>query len=478
MKRTYYCIILVFCVLLLSGCFYYSTNGGNSTSTAKVTQNDELAQYGKQFVKIVNGDFVGDYNGKPAICITFEFKNESEKPHYLFESFDITAYQNDEELSFISLLDMDELTNNITVSVKNGKSIICQMYFELNSPEDEVEVQVRTPTAAGKLLAEKTFDFPIQMYSDEYLTICYTGINSDGIWFKAFNKTNEPIKIRFESLSFDGISYDLSKCSLDYGYSDIDPNDYGIFIQSLNTYYNDTANTLTGTFTYVFSNSDDQTEYTGTLTEIDVSDETLPITTDVTENTEYTQEKTRITPVTGIEVVTTKIPNGSIDNFEYTISGDKVVLERTLHNSDIIEIQACYDIDGKRYTTDMSGLVMDYNADTVIFGEGITKIDTAFFNSSGVKSVFFPESMEVVYDYSLAYLHPDDGEKIRIYYAGTQENWSKIFKNYDLTESNSDKSTSEQLGYDIAYALNGMIGMKYDSSLFEYYFSATPDDIE
>lgn len=34
------------------------------------------------------------------------------------------------------------------------------------------------------------------------------------------------------------------------------------------------------------------------------------------------------------------------------------------------------------------------------------------------------------------------------------------------------------MGTAIAYKINKMIGLKYDSSEFEYYFSASPDDLK
>ena len=93
-------------------------------------------------------------------------------------------------------------------------------------------------------------------------------------------------------------------------------------------------------------------------------------------------------------------------------------------------------MDGMEYKTDISDFqvgIGNRKVETLILDEGITEVKTAIFNSCKVKTVFFPHSMTNVYDYTLSYLHPDKGETISIYYAGTQEEWSDIFTEYQRT---------------------------------------------
>ena len=76
------------------------------------------------------------------------------------------------------------------------------------------------------------------------------------------------------------------------------------------------------------------------------------------------------------------------------------------------------------------------------------------------------------------YLSPEeDGDLIQVYYAGTQDDWGNIFTEYKRTKV-EDSEFGEEMGQSIADKLNEMMGSKYDSSEFEYYFSASPDDLK
>ena len=66
---------------------------------------------------------------------------------------------------------------------------------------------------------------------------------------------------------------------------------------------------------------------------------------------------------------------------------------------------------------------------------------------------------------------------IKIYYAGTQDDWAQIFTEYKRTKV-EDAEFGEEMGEALADKLNEMIGSEYDSSLFEYFFSASPDDLK
>ena len=55
--------------------------------------------------------------------------------------------------------------------------------------------------------------------------------------------------------------------------------------------------------------------------------------------------------------------------------------------------------------------------------------------------------------------------------------WGNIFTEYKKTKV-EDSEFGEEMGTAIADKINEMIGSKYDSSKFEYYFSASPDDLK
>lgn len=186
--------------------------------------------------------------------------------------------------------------------------------------------------------------------------------------------------------------------------------------------------------------------------------------------------------VTGVEVKKDDSEKyGVISDFDYDIEGSAVKLHGYDGKCKVLEILPSYNIDGADYTTDLSdfqvGIGNSY-VESVIFQEGITGIYDAVFNSCDVQKVFFPKSMENVTDKALSYLSPKkDGDLIQIYYAGTQDDWGNIFTEYKRTKV-EDSEFGEEMGESIADKLNEMMGSKYDSSEFEYYFSASPDDLK
>lgn len=202
------------------------------------------------------------------------------------------------------------------------------------------------------------------------------------------------------------------------------------------------------------------------------SEETESHAESVAEITDSSIEKAK--GVTGIESSKNK---PEIEYFSYKLDGDIVKLDSYIGSGNLVELQPSYEIEGKSYKTDLSEFRISHSANTVIINEGITEVDTAIFNSTGVQKVFFPKSMTNVYDYTLSYLHPaNDGDTIKIYYAGTQDEWQNIFSEYTRTKV-EDAEFGEELGRALADKANEMIGSSYDSSLFEYFFSASPDDL-
>lgn len=185
--------------------------------------------------------------------------------------------------------------------------------------------------------------------------------------------------------------------------------------------------------------------------------------------------------VTGVEVQKSEEERyGSIEDFSYELSGDTIILQKYTGKAETLEIQAFYTIDGTKYKTDLSDFqvgIGNRKVKTLILCEGITEVKNAIFNSCDVEKVYFPKSMVVVHDNTLSYLHPDDGKTIKIYYGGTQEEWAEIFAEYKRTLV-EDAEFGEEMGQAAADKLNEMMGMEYDSSLFEYFFSASPDDLK
>lgn len=185
--------------------------------------------------------------------------------------------------------------------------------------------------------------------------------------------------------------------------------------------------------------------------------------------------------VTGIEAQKHEDEaQGELEDFRYEISGDKVLLESYSGSNSVLEIKTSYMLDGVEYKTDLSDFqvgIGNSKVKTLILDYGFTEVKDSIFNSCDVENVYFPKSMINVYDYTLSYLHPDDGETIKIYYGGTQEEWLNIFTEYQRTKVD-DAEWGTEKGKALADKINEMVGSEYDSLLFEYFFSANPDDLK
>lgn len=173
-----------------------------------------------------------------------------------------------------------------------------------------------------------------------------------------------------------------------------------------------------------------------------------------------------------------------IADFEYDISDENVDLKEYNGKLKYLYIQPAYEVNGKTYKTNLSDFWLNNDkVKLVIFGNGIKEVNDSVFNSSEVESVYFPKTMQVVYDKTLDYLHSED-EKIQIYYEGTEDEWNSIFAEYERQTVEEAWNSSEDMeekgsavGKSLADKLNSMMG-SYDDSEFEYHYSVSEDSLE
>lgn len=178
------------------------------------------------------------------------------------------------------------------------------------------------------------------------------------------------------------------------------------------------------------------------------------------------------------------IDSENIKKFDYEVSGNKVVLQKYNGRKKTLYIESSYKIDGQTYETDLSELsLMSSKPTFLILREGIENINKSAFNCSNLESVYFPKTIKVVYDAALDYLHPDEGEKIQIYYAGTEDEWDNIFQEYQrqtieeaLNSSDIPEEQGAAVGTSVAEKFNEYLG-EYDSSDYEFHFSVSENDL-
>lgn len=212
-------------------------------------------------------------------------------------------------------------------------------------------------------------------------------------------------------------------------------------------------------------------ETLGSTSEMYIQDQSYSFADDHSYDESFSnEEETR-----GVTDVRVQTKNGDIDNFRYKIDGSTIYLEEYIGEADFVELKTTYTVDGIDYLSNISDFNSRGSYTKLIIDEGFTEVSTGIFNGTYVDEVFFPKSMTNVYDYTLAYMH--NGEKNKIYYAGTREEWLSIFTRYKRKKV-GDTEFGEEWGQAVADKVNEMIGVEYKSENFEYFFSASPDDLK
>lgn len=170
--------------------------------------------------------------------------------------------------------------------------------------------------------------------------------------------------------------------------------------------------------------------------------------------------------------------SAALADFRYELIGDEISLKEVKGYPEVVYIDNYYTVDGIQHHTNLDDFrIGNSQVKAVVFSVGITNVQEAIFNSStNIKKVYFPITMERVTDNCLAYLTPDEGEKIHIYYEGSQEQWQNIFKVYERTPVGEAESAGEA-GTALADWLNEKVGHKYESEKYEYFFNAIPEDL-
>lgn len=170
------------------------------------------------------------------------------------------------------------------------------------------------------------------------------------------------------------------------------------------------------------------------------------------------------------------ITSNTVDDFEYTIDNDTLLLESYTGKDSVLTIESEYEIDGVYYQVNLSDFqIRNSSVKTFIVSEGITELNNSIFNGSDVNKIYLPSSLNIIYDDTLAYLNEDH---IDIYYGGTEADWESIFTEYQISSPSEEweNGNAEDAGKAAADKLNQAMGHKYDSSKFTYYYQSTEDD--
>lgn len=110
----------------------------------------------------------------------------------------------------------------------------------------------------------------------------------------------------------------------------------------------------------------------------------------------------------------------SLDEFEYYVNGDEIIITDHIGDSQMLNIKPEYD--GRKVVRLESAPFMGSNAISVIVPDGVTSMDNNVFNSCDIEYLYLPSTLTDVEDGFWDYFH----DTKELYYGGTQEDWNKI----------------------------------------------------
>lgn len=124
-----------------------STNSGENAKEPAATQTQEKKKssegdIGNYHVKLLDAEVTKDFEGNPAIRVSYEFTNNDKEAVMASIATPMQAYQDGVQLEIAISADEDQEYNNSALNVKKGATLKCAQYFELTSEDSEVEVEV------------------------------------------------------------------------------------------------------------------------------------------------------------------------------------------------------------------------------------------------------------------------------------------------------------------------------------------------
>lgn len=174
MKKVLTLFVALIMALALSACVGTPTSStasvslGDASSISAPSQADPVSpttelsgegNLGDYYVKIVDFMLAEDYEGNPAIVITYEFTNNgAEAANFMF-STSTKAFQDGIELSTAVLMGVDGYDSESSMKdIKTGATITVQNAFLLDSETSPVEIEVTELISFNTAMVAKTFE--------------------------------------------------------------------------------------------------------------------------------------------------------------------------------------------------------------------------------------------------------------------------------------------------------------------------------
>lgn len=159
----------LFPVVLIAALFVLFALGSGEGESETVEQGKDKAEVsaedktslGDYSVEISNCRVVKDYEGKPAIIVTYKYTNNSgDTPTSFFVAFDDAAYQDGIGLNEAFFLDdgVEYDSESQSKEIKKGSTIDVEVAYRLNDSETPVEIEISELFSFDDKTITKTFD--------------------------------------------------------------------------------------------------------------------------------------------------------------------------------------------------------------------------------------------------------------------------------------------------------------------------------
>lgn len=167
-----------------------------------------------------------------------------------------------------------------------------------------------------------------------------------------------------------------------------------------------------------------------------------------------------------------------LEDFDIELRDGVVFLITYRGKSEQLHIASQYELNGSTYPVNLDELqLLGNRLESVILADGITSINRGAFNSTGLKRIYLPESLNPIYDDMLAYVY---NSLEQIEYGGGEEAWNAAYTHYE-TPSVDDALEAEDyeaLGSALAGKLNDAIGHDFDSTIVPINYNVSISDLK
>lgn len=137
-----------------------STVSSNTQSTSSNSQNTpaDSGTLGKYEVAIKDASLAKDYEGNPAMIVTFSFKNNSDKAQSFTTSIHDIAYQDGVQLSTGVVVQDNSPYEDSIKNVQPGTTLEVKQVYKLSNTSSPVQVEASEIISFSNEKVAKTFD--------------------------------------------------------------------------------------------------------------------------------------------------------------------------------------------------------------------------------------------------------------------------------------------------------------------------------